>query len=275
MKNRKKGCCGCLTALVAVFMIIGVIGSMSDNGRDVDKALSADAQTQTDNIVQASDQQEDPLLQEITAAVKEKYDDYDVRQDYSSVNVKVWDNSISDTISTIQNNGGNSNDAEWARIKNNYLDTATYIQGLLQDAGQDTRLNLSVLNNKNQNLVLLTFSDSELTYDILATDTQTSAEEPEQPEQPSQPEQASQPEQTPQPDHSAGAQGNENNFNTYNNLEQQKTTASYVLNTSTKKYHFPSCSAVKKIAPENYATSNSSPAELASQGYSACGRCKP
>ncbi|MDE6661980.1 MAG: hypothetical protein K2K46_01430 [Lachnospiraceae bacterium] len=67
--------------------------------------------------------------------------------------------------------------------------------------------------------------------------------------------------------------GNGNNFNTYDNASQQQTEATYVLNNNTKKIHHPSCPSVKKIAPKNYATSNSSVDELIGQGYSTCGNC--
>lgn len=69
--------------------------------------------------------------------------------------------------------------------------------------------------------------------------------------------------------------GNGSNFNTYNNEAQQDTSASYVLNTSTHKFHHPSCRSVPKISPKNYSTSNSSRDSLISQGYSSCGICKP
>lgn len=69
------------------------------------------------------------------------------------------------------------------------------------------------------------------------------------------------------------ASGGNSNFNTYDNASQQQTEASYVLNTSTKKIHYPSCSSVKKIAPQNYSTSGSSVDELIAQGYSTCGIC--
>lgn len=74
---------------------------------------------------------------------------------------------------------------------------------------------------------------------------------------------------------SSNSSGNGENFNTYDNVEQQQTTASYVLNTNTHKFHYPSCRSVKKISPENYSTSNSSRDELISQGYDSCGICKP
>jgi len=69
--------------------------------------------------------------------------------------------------------------------------------------------------------------------------------------------------------------GNGNNFNTYDNEEQQQTTASYVLNTRTRKIHRPSCRDVPRISPNNYATTNRSKEDLISSGYSTCGHCHP
>lgn len=74
---------------------------------------------------------------------------------------------------------------------------------------------------------------------------------------------------------SQSSSGDASNFNTYDNPAQQQTTASYVLNTSSGKFHYPSCKSVKKIAPQNYATSNSSRDELIAQGYEPCGNCHP
>lgn len=82
--------------------------------------------------------------------------------------------------------------------------------------------------------------------------------------------------QVPQPSapQSSGTSSSDgSNFNTYDNEAQQETSASYVLNTNTMKIHHPSCKSVKKIAPQNYATSNSSVEELVGQGYSTCGNC--
>lgn len=70
-----------------------------------------------------------------------------------------------------------------------------------------------------------------------------------------------------------GSNSDGSNFNTYDNQSQQQTSDTYVLNTSTHKIHYPHCSSVPKIAPQNYATSNSSVDELKSQGYTTCGKC--
>lgn len=72
---------------------------------------------------------------------------------------------------------------------------------------------------------------------------------------------------------SVTSKNSNNNFQTYDNDEQQNTNE-YVLNTSTKKVHRASCSAVKKIAPENYATI-SSLEDAYAQGYEGCKKCNP
>ncbi len=50
---------------------------------------------------------------------------------------------------------------------------------------------------------------------------------------------------------------------------------SYILNTNTKKVHRSTCKDAARISAKNKATSNSTLAELISQGYSACKNCKP
>ena len=74
-------------------------------------------------------------------------------------------------------------------------------------------------------------------------------------------------------DTSDNSDNNDYNFNKYNNEEQQKTPETYVLNTSTLKIHYPSCQDVKKISPDNYATSSETIDDLRSQGYTLCGHC--
>lgn len=75
--------------------------------------------------------------------------------------------------------------------------------------------------------------------------------------------------------HPAGHTGNGNNFDTYDNPDQQQTSANYVLNTSSMKFHYPTCSSVKKIAPQNYADFTGTRDEAIAAGYSPCGKCNP
>lgn len=74
---------------------------------------------------------------------------------------------------------------------------------------------------------------------------------------------------------SSGGTGNADNFNTWDLPENQQTDAVYVLNNNTMKIHWPSCREVRKIAPQNYATSNDSFSSLIAHGYSPCGICDP
>lgn len=49
----------------------------------------------------------------------------------------------------------------------------------------------------------------------------------------------------------------------------------YVLNTSSKKFHSPDCGSVGKISEANRTYSTSSAEDLVSQGYTPCSSCKP
>lgn len=62
-------------------------------------------------------------------------------------------------------------------------------------------------------------------------------------------------------------------FNTYNNMNQQRTKG-YVLNTKTKKFHRPACRDVPKIAPKNYAVA-ATREEAIKKGYKPCEHCNP
>ena len=52
-------------------------------------------------------------------------------------------------------------------------------------------------------------------------------------------------------------------------------TGNYVLNTNSKKFHYPSCSSVSRMSAKNREDSNLSRDVIVSYGYSPCGICKP
>lgn len=54
-----------------------------------------------------------------------------------------------------------------------------------------------------------------------------------------------------------------------------QTSSTYVLNTNSKKFHYPDCSSAKKISSKNRAESNKSRDTLIAEGYSPCGNCDP
>lgn len=53
------------------------------------------------------------------------------------------------------------------------------------------------------------------------------------------------------------------------------TTASYVLNTNSKKFHRPSCYSAAKISAKNRQDYNGSRSDLIAQGYEPCKNCDP
>jgi hypothetical protein len=70
----------------------------------------------------------------------------------------------------------------------------------------------------------------------------------------------------------AGAGGN---HKTEDSDHSSSTEASYILNTNTKKFHYPNCSSVDQMSEKNKQEVTSSRNEIIEQGYSPCGRCKP
>lgn len=52
-------------------------------------------------------------------------------------------------------------------------------------------------------------------------------------------------------------------------------TAQYVLNTHSKKFHFPNCPSVEQMSETNREFTDASREELIARGYSSCGRCNP
>ena len=49
----------------------------------------------------------------------------------------------------------------------------------------------------------------------------------------------------------------------------------YILNTNSKKIHYPNCGSVKRMSDKNKQNSNLNRDKLISQGYDPCGNCNP
>ena len=53
------------------------------------------------------------------------------------------------------------------------------------------------------------------------------------------------------------------------------SNATYVLNTNTKKFHYPYCESVNEMKDKNKQAFTGNRDEVIEMGYSPCGRCKP
>ena len=56
---------------------------------------------------------------------------------------------------------------------------------------------------------------------------------------------------------------------------QPSTGTDYVLNTNTKKFHYPSCSSVKKMSEKNKSFFTGTREEVINMGFDPCGNCHP
>ena len=58
-------------------------------------------------------------------------------------------------------------------------------------------------------------------------------------------------------------------------ITKKETAKKYILNTNTKKFHYPDCDSVYAMHPDNKKEVKAKRSELIEQGYSPCGDCKP
>ena len=63
--------------------------------------------------------------------------------------------------------------------------------------------------------------------------------------------------------------------NSGENSAKAAVITEYILNTSTKKIHYPDCNSVKQMKDKNKKSTTQSRDSLISQGYSPCGNCRP
>ena len=59
------------------------------------------------------------------------------------------------------------------------------------------------------------------------------------------------------------------------NTEEESEEITFVLNTNTRKFHYPYCSSVKDIKDKNKRETTLSRDEIINQGYTPCKRCNP
>ena len=60
-----------------------------------------------------------------------------------------------------------------------------------------------------------------------------------------------------------------------NTTSEDNQSITYILNTNSKKFHLPTCSACDKISAKNRGEFTGTRQELIDQGYEPCGSCKP
>ena len=69
--------------------------------------------------------------------------------------------------------------------------------------------------------------------------------------------------------------GGNNNFNSSDVSGTTDMSADYILNTNTMKFHYPSCSSVKRMSDKNKQSFHGTRDEVIAMGYDPCGNCNP
>ena len=60
-----------------------------------------------------------------------------------------------------------------------------------------------------------------------------------------------------------------------NEVANEESTITYILNTNTKKFHYPDCDSVNAMKEKNKKVFTGTREEAIEMGYSPCERCKP
>ena len=77
-------------------------------------------------------------------------------------------------------------------------------------------------------------------------------------------------------DYATGASMLENSSSDNNeNDDNESSGTTYILNTNSKKFHYPTCSSAEAISEKNRGEYTGDREDLIAQGYSPCGRCDP
>ena len=67
----------------------------------------------------------------------------------------------------------------------------------------------------------------------------------------------------------------ESNTTSTNTDTAAQTETTYILNTNSKRFHYPSCSSVESMSSHNRKDFKGSRETLISKGYQPCGQCNP
>lgn len=183
-----------------------------------------------------------------TEAEMTVFDYYDVAVDETGAIVSFATDGYGEKVSNLKAAGYDENHEAWVEHKSLAVEMCVYMSDYAKEYGLEKfPIVLIVLDDRNHDNMLLVIKDGEVVYDCLAEATTASTE--------------------------ATAEATiETTEATENNDE---FTMDYVLNTNSKKFHYPSCSSAKQTKDSNKAYFTGTRDEVIKKGYSPCGRCCP
>lgn len=212
----------------------------------------------------------DALCSILELAISDNFEHYNISYEDTSITVSLWQEGIAAEVTAIQMAGGDENNSDWVYLKNSITSLAGSMCNLIDTAGRtDVYLYTSVQNDQNTDNTLLMLLDQTIIYDCLAGGGET-ADLGYQSN--SQTLDYFAPESTPFVGYtSPPAAASPPEVAT----QQPQAGTTYVLNTSTMKFHSPLCRDVGKISAGNRQDYTGTRDEVIAKGYSPCGHCHP
>ena len=116
-------------------------------------------------------------------------------------------------------------------------------------------MDIQLLRTDKQGTVIASTDGSSITWNVSPCNDYSAGDKKDMPAQPQK--------QTTQKQSSIGIS------------DKTAVSREYILNTSTKKIHYPDCKSVKQMSEKNKKSTTQNRDSLISQGYSPCGNCRP
>lgn len=164
-KQKKKGSClKTILGLVGALFLVLIIAFIFIDPEEDDISSEDKTSEFMDDVLPM-----ESLIFQVEAGVSNtKYDGYTLDYDETSMTINVWRESITTTADLLLSERASADDDNWVWLKNNTGNTPDYICDCIKSSGHDMTLTFNVLDDKNHDRVLMTFTDTDLVYDILA-----------------------------------------------------------------------------------------------------------
>lgn len=233
-------------AIVGLCLLRGC-GAISDASANQNESVPETTMSQSELIELAINLAESILADNI--------ENYDIVHEDGMVTINLWNDGFS-VIATMAKGGDSSCTETWKETVSTIKEYSSSVSSTFETLGiVDTPVIVNLLNDQNQDNILVSASNGVIYVDYVSDLFFSESETPITTTDPTQ----------------------RNNiiYDFSAVIPSDNGIASYVLNTSTGKFHYASCDRVDDINNNNKSFYSGTRVDIISKGYQPCGSCNP
>lgn len=238
-------------------IVVAVIGSIGKSGDDTSAESTHEVPTEVATVTTENTTVKETISatdavsawkEKINSFMVDEFDYYDIIADESGATISIATNGFAEVMETAKAYGYDENYESWSNVRTSIIDMCNVFSDYAVTFGLDNYpITVAVLDDRNHDIVMLNIKSGEISYDYMAEATTAATQ-------------------------ATTEAAIETTEATENNDE---FTTDYVLNTNSRKFHYPSCSSAKQTKDSNKAYFTGTRDEVIKKGYSPCGRCCP